>query len=166
MYAQGMHLRVRSAEEEKVTCDSGIAASVSRGTSGRSRGNPACFQAHEYIGWIEEIVELDYRSHCCAVLVCSWVRATPEVEGGCVTRDRFGFTLGNFSNPLPLGAQSSVFPRQCQQVFFLDDAHRNETHGGNWKVVCGTEVRGRRGHFQNEITDLKCLSTGSDADFP
>jgi hypothetical protein len=28
MYAHGMHLRIRSAEEEKVTCDSGVAAAV------------------------------------------------------------------------------------------------------------------------------------------
>lgn len=26
MYAHGMHLRVQSVEEEKVTCDSGVAA--------------------------------------------------------------------------------------------------------------------------------------------
>jgi hypothetical protein len=126
-----MHLRVRTTEEEKVTCDSGIAASISRACTRRGRGNPVCFQPAEYIKWIEEIVELDYQSHCCVVLVCSWVRAVAELEGGSITRDRFGFTLGNFSSPIQLGPQSFVFPGQCQQVFFVEDVHRNQSHGND-----------------------------------
>jgi hypothetical protein len=114
MYACGMHLRVRSAEEEKVTCDSGIASVVLRAWRGTGSENPCHFQATEYIGWIEEIVELEYWSHCCVVLVCSWVRAYPEQEGAAVIRDRYGFTLGNFQNTMPLGIESFAFPGQCQ----------------------------------------------------
>jgi hypothetical protein len=111
MYARGMHLRVRSAEEEKVTCDSEIASSIFRAARGRGNENPGYFEAAEYIGWIEEILELEYRSHCCVVLVCSWVRAYPEREGASIIHDKYGFTLGNFEKTLPLGADSFAFPK-------------------------------------------------------
>jgi hypothetical protein len=145
MFAKGMHLRVRSAEEEKVTCDSGVASSIFRPGSGRGRDNFTSFEAAEYIGWIEEILELEYHIHCCVVLVCSWVRASPEVGGACVSHDRYGFTVGNFARTNPLGAKSFAFPTQCQQVFFVDDTELNNTWGGDWKVVCRTKVWGRRG---------------------
>jgi hypothetical protein len=80
MYARGMHLRVRSVEEENVTCDSKIASSVFRSIHGRGNENPGYFEAAEYIGWIEEILELEYQSYYCVVLVCSWVQAYPEQE--------------------------------------------------------------------------------------
>jgi hypothetical protein len=70
MYVWGNHFRVRSVEKEKVTCDSGIASNVLRAWRGRGTGNQRLFEPAEYIGWIEEILELEYRSHCCIVLVC------------------------------------------------------------------------------------------------
>jgi hypothetical protein len=96
MYARGLHLRARLVEEEKVTCDNGITSFVFRAIRGRRVENGCHFEATEYIGWIEEIVELNYRSHCCVVLVCSWVQAYPAREGASIIRDRYGFTLGNF----------------------------------------------------------------------
>jgi hypothetical protein len=53
---------------------------------------------------------------------------------------------------MSLGAKSFAFFGQCQQVFYADDVHCNGTHGGDWKVVCGTNVRGRRGDYENEAS--------------
>jgi hypothetical protein len=44
MHAQKMHFRVRSAEEEKVTCNNGVASSISWTCLGRGRGNPVIFR--------------------------------------------------------------------------------------------------------------------------
>jgi hypothetical protein len=71
MYAHGMYLRIFIAKEEKVTCDSAVASVVFK----RQR-LPGTFQlgpieTKEYVGWIQEILELNYRLHYCIVLVCS-----------------------------------------------------------------------------------------------
>jgi hypothetical protein len=118
MFARGMNFRMHSAKEEKVTCDSGIASALLRACLGRGSENQGHFEPAGYIRWIEEILELEYQSHYCVVLVCAWVRAYPEREGASVIRDRYGFTLGNFENTMSLGTESFAFPGQCHQVFF------------------------------------------------
>jgi hypothetical protein len=95
MYAHGMHFRIRGAEEEKVTCDSAIASAVWRKKSGREFQNLGETEAKEYVGWIEEILELNYCTHCCIVLVCSWVPTTLDPTNNKVTRDMYGFSLVN-----------------------------------------------------------------------
>lgn len=165
MYAHGMHLRVQSAEEEKVTSDSGVAASVLCMNNGRLSNNEGKWQTVEYVGWIQEIIELDYRSHCCVVLVCSWIPAKLGASNANVIRDRYGFTVANFANILPLGPNSFAFLTQCQQVFYSDDIVRRNSHGGDWKVVCGTDVRGRHGDSKVLKPDLEILATGRDSKF-
>ena len=73
MYAHGMHLRIREAEQDKVTCDSGITATVSERRRSRASEEVDEIDTSEYVGWVEEILELNYRSHCCVVLVCSFI---------------------------------------------------------------------------------------------
>jgi len=165
MYAHGMHLRVQSAEEDKITCDSGIAASVFRYSKGTSSNDLGHWQSEEYVGWIQEILELDYRSHCCIVLVCSWVPAKLGASNANVVHDKYGFVVANFSNPLVLGPNSFAFPTQCQQVFFSDDIERRNGSGGDWKVVCGTEVRGRRVDCRDGKPFIEMLAPGRDSDF-
>jgi hypothetical protein len=117
MYAHGMHLRIRSAEEEKVTYDSGVAAAVLRRSRGRAGARSGEVEKTEYVGWIEEIMELNYRNHCCIVLVCAWIPGQTTGLNPKVVRDRYGFTLGNFSQIMPLGPESFAFTTQMQQVF-------------------------------------------------
>jgi hypothetical protein len=57
------------------------------------------------------------------------------------------------------------FPMQCRQVFFSDDKKYSATHGGDWKVVCGTDVRGRRRDWHNVQLDIEILDVGRDSDF-
>ena len=165
MYAHGMHLRIRTAEEEKVTCDSAVAAAVLRRNRGRSSDRGGQVQKTEYVGWIEEIVELDYRNHCCVVLVCSWIPGTTTGQNPKVVRDDYGFTLGNFRNTMPLGPDSFAFPTQCIQVFYSDDQLKSTRTGGDWKVICSTDVRGRRGDINAARPDIEMLSMGRDSDF-
>ena len=143
MYAWGNHFKVRSDEKEKVTYNSGIASNILKACRRRGSRNPGLFETTKYIGWIEEILELEYQSHCCIVLVCSWVHAYPQREACNVICDRYGFTVGNFQNTMPLGAESFAFPSQCQQVFFSDDIPRSRSHGRDWKVVRSTNIQGR-----------------------
>lgn len=85
MYAHGMHFQIRSAEEEKVTYDNAIASAMWRKKSRREFQNLGEIEAKEYVGWIEEILELNYCSHCCIVLIYSWVPATLDLTNNKVT---------------------------------------------------------------------------------
>ena len=59
MYAFGMHFRVRSVEGGLVTHDSCVVASFTRQVPwGLRNGRP--IETIEYVGYIEEILELDY----------------------------------------------------------------------------------------------------------
>jgi len=93
----------------------------------------------KYIGQIEEIVELDYGSHCTVLLVCQWVKANYRGRNATVKKDEWGFTMANFGALVPFGYESFAFPIHCQQVFFSDDEDEPD-----WKVVLRTEVRGHR----------------------
>jgi hypothetical protein len=50
MYVHGMHMRIRSAEEEKVTCDSGVATAVLRRSKGRASERSGEVEKMEYVG--------------------------------------------------------------------------------------------------------------------
>jgi hypothetical protein len=63
MYVNGMHLRIRMAEEEKVTCDSATAAVVWKRGRGADIYEGGIFDKMEYVGWVEEILELNYHSY-------------------------------------------------------------------------------------------------------
>jgi hypothetical protein len=68
MYAHGMYFRIKSAEDDKVTCDSGVAAAIWRRNRGHRVNRPWELESREFVGWIEEILEVDYHNHCCIVL--------------------------------------------------------------------------------------------------
>jgi len=59
-----------------------------------------------------------------------------------------------------VNADSFAFPVHCQQLFFSDDPNRQ-----GWKVVCGTEVRGRRGQLHLPQPMPNVLDVGNDAEF-
>ena len=71
MKAYGMHLRVRSAEEHKLTCDSAVAATFLQSERGTQTEEHQTFVPVEYIGYLDEILELNYSGHCVIVLLCS-----------------------------------------------------------------------------------------------
>jgi hypothetical protein len=62
--------------------------------------------------------------------------------------------LENFNSTMPVGPKSFAFPTQCQQVFFSSDENWNVERGGDWKVICGTEVRGRCGNLDLYYPDI------------
>ena len=163
MYAKGMHIRVHDAEDDKLTSDSGVAASVWRRQREPELGR-TFLSGKWYVGWVEEIIELNYRSHCVAVLACSWIPADLERSNRKVMKDEYGFGMGNFQRRLPLGKESFAFPMQCKQVFYSDDHVWNNEKGGDWKVIMGTEVRGRRLAEDEDAPDIPLLHPGQDTD--
>jgi hypothetical protein len=161
MKAHGMHLRVRSAEEDKRTCYSSTAASFLQPLCGTESSDDAVVVPVEYIGWIDEILELNYGSHCVIVLLYSWVKASTEGTNAIVKRDEYGFTLAKVPrNENPVGPESFAFPINVQQVFFSD-----EDGDPDWKVVCRVDVRSRRSPLQFAVDDSEVLGIDHADDF-
>jgi hypothetical protein len=67
-----MHLRCISAEIGKETADSGVAATFQHPSC---QTNDICnskeLQNMEYVGWVVEIVELEYHRDCVVLLMCT-----------------------------------------------------------------------------------------------
>jgi hypothetical protein len=83
-YAYGNHIRVKSVETNLLSMDSRVAAVF--GTTCRSNVNDRNpIEADvEYVGYVEEILELNYGTTCVIVLLCNWVRANHRGAGATI----------------------------------------------------------------------------------
>ena len=161
LYAYGYKLRVRSAELNLKTCDSGIAATFVRPCRFGLRDRNPVMAALEYVGHLEEIIELDYIEFRQTVLIGTWVKANYRGPSATVKRDKWGLTIANFNSMVDYGVDSFAFPSHVEQVFYADC---NDTPG--WKVVIRTEPRGRRVVAASVEEEAGLLfRPGRDADF-
>ena len=144
-----------------VTRDSCVVATCTQQLRWGIRNGRPIEHTAEHVGYIQEILELDYRNHCTTVLLCEWVRASPDVQVPSIERDKYGFSIANFNHmDNRVHPDSFAFPLHCQQVFFSDDPTRR-----GWKVVCRTDVRGRRTALQHRLPVPIGIAIGDDADF-
>ena len=107
--------------------------------------------ALEYVGYLDEIVELEYGAVRQTVLIGTWVQANYRGQNATVKRDKWGFTIANVSRMVEFSVDSFAFPSQVQQVFYIDN---NEAP--DWKIVIRTEPRGKRvvGSIEEEEAGL------------
>ena len=117
IWAFGYRFRVASYKKNLSTRDSGIAVTFSRPWRSSTRDRNLVEANVEYIGELEEIVELDYCQMRVVVFVCRWVKANYRGVNATVRRDRWGFRLANFQSCEHFGKESLVFPKHCEQVF-------------------------------------------------
>jgi len=72
------------------------------------------------VGYIEEILELDYQNHCMTILLCDWVRASRNHRDPNIIQDKYGFSIAHFNHmDGKVHGDSFAFPLHYQQVFFL-----------------------------------------------
>lgn len=162
MYAYGNHFRVMSSEMSRKTADSGVAATFRQVCRSGIMDDHEVTADVEYVGHIEEILELNYRRHCVVVLVCDFVKANYAGQNATVKRDKWGFTLVNYNRRPGIICQDSfAFPKHCEQVFYS-----NAREAPGWKVVLRNEVRSRRVLTQNEGNgEARLFDMGEDDDF-
>jgi hypothetical protein len=111
MKAYGMHIKVRTEKADKSTCNNAMEATFMQPCRGIQDSVYLDFVPMEYVGWVEEIITLNYSSHCVIVLVCSWVREITEGPYSTIKRDEFGFTLRKLLlRECSIGPQSFAFP--------------------------------------------------------
>ena len=157
MWAYGNHFRVQSAEHHLTTMDCGVAATFDQWcVSGPNDQNPV-FAPVEYVGKVEEILDIDYGRFRTTVMLCNWVQATCHT----MKRDAYGFTLVNFNRHIPISAESFCFPMHVEQVFFSESPMER-----GWHIVLRKEPRGRRGEGNRDSApEVQLLSLGNDNDF-
>ena len=162
MYAFGNHIRVRSAEAQLTTMDSGVAATFRQLCRAGLKDTNLKAAELEYVGWVEEILSVDYGHFEVVVLYCNWVVANMKGDGATMKRDDYGFTTVNFDRLIPYSAQSFAFLLHIKQVFFAPDVAKR-----GWEVVLRREPRGVRLFSKHQITDeVQCISLGRTSDFP
>ena len=160
MYAYGNHIRVRSAEVDLSTSDSGVAATFAQACRASRKDRNHTIANVEYVGWVEEIIGVDYGKFELLLLYCKWVQATWNGPRATMKRDEYGFTLVRFEHTIPYSSDSFAFPLHAQQVFFVDDV----AHPG-WKVVLRKQPRSARVPCTAEgRPDLDCLRLQNDGD--
>lgn len=139
MYAYGNHVRVRGAETDMSTCDSGVSATFLQSCRASSSDRNMRTVSLEYVGWVDEIISVDYGKFEVVVLYCTWAQANKRGARATMKCDEYGFTLFRFDRLIPYSADSFAFPLHVQQVFFVDD---EENIG--WKIVLRRQPRGTR----------------------
>ena len=96
IYAYGNHIRVRSAEVELPTSDSGIAAMFSQACHANMKDQNHTVANVEYVGWVEEIIGVDYGKFELLLLFCKWAQATWNGPQATMKRDEYGSILMKF----------------------------------------------------------------------
>ncbi len=98
-----------SAKLHLSTSNSGVATTFEHGCHSHSNDQNPIMASLEYVGWIKEIMELDYGKFQTVVLLCNWVVANYEGTNAIVKNDDYRFTLVSFKLLIPFSAQSFTF---------------------------------------------------------
>ena len=122
-----------------ITVDSGVVATFFQHCRSSVHANSLKAANLEYVGWVEELLAVDYGRYDLVVLYCNWVMANTVGHNAIMKRDDYGFSLVNFDRLVSLSAESFAFPLHIEHIFFADDLNN---HG--WKVVLQKEPRGAR----------------------
>jgi len=108
MWSYGRHFRVRHVDEQRTTCDSCIAC--------RFKKEPDGLEV-DYVGIIEEILEVDFKSFKTLLLEVQWFCNIGRLEDClfCSIATSKIFGDGHMSD------QPFVFPNEVEQVFLAKD---------------------------------------------
>jgi hypothetical protein len=153
---------MKSVETNLVTIVSGIAA-IFETTCRSSVNDRNLIEAEvEYVGYMEEILELNYGTTCVIVLLCNWVRANHRGVWTTMKRDEYRFTLVNFNHMIPISEYSFAFPIHVEKGFLSNDPGSEP----RWKVVLKNEPRSRRVECaKDKMVEVSCLILGNDSNY-
>ena len=110
MYVYGNHIQVRSAEVNLYTCDSGVAATFPQSCQVNLSDRNLSTTHLEYIGWMEEIIAIDYGKFELYVFYCLWIQANTIGAQAIIKRDDYNFTFIKFNQIISYSADLFVFP--------------------------------------------------------
>jgi hypothetical protein len=103
MWAFRNHNHVSSVEVHLTTQDNGTITSIfeQECVSGPNDQKPMVAKL-EYVGWVEEILELNYGILNFVVLLCNWMKTNYIGSSATMKQDEYGFTIVNFGSLIPI----------------------------------------------------------------
>ncbi len=108
MWSYGWHFQVRHVDERRITCDSCIACWFKEEFDGSKV---------DYVGIIEEILEVDFRSFKTLLLKVQWFCNTTWLEDCLLC----SINTSKFFGDGRMSDQPFVFPNEVEQVFLAKD---------------------------------------------
>ncbi len=161
MWAFGNHLRFANAKHHLLTTNFGVAITFEQECCSCSNDRDPVLASLEYVGWIEEILELDYGRFQTIVLLCNRVVANYFGFVAIVKQNEYGFTLVNIEWLIPFFVELFAFPMHVSQVFLAEDARSTRS----WKVILGQKLRGQRSKYTRETNPkISMFDLGSNVD--
>ncbi len=92
----------------------------------------------EYVGWVKEILELNYKVLKNITFLCNWLKENYSGNSTTMKKDKYDFTFVNFASLIPISNQFFAFPLHVKQVFFAKDPKESGS-----KVVLHKDPHGR-----------------------
>jgi hypothetical protein len=138
MWAYGSHLRVEEKDKGKENCDCIVSVEFHHDTEKKL-----------YVGFIQEIIQVDYGDISPILLKCKWIKPS------AIQRDQYGFVHVNTHQILSKNDESYVSPLQITQSFLIDDVTRP-----GWSYVIQVESRSKRKFMEyvDIMVDGQCNS--------
>jgi hypothetical protein len=138
MFVFGNHICVSNVEKHLTTFDSGVATTFEWECRLGPNDWRLILAKLEYVGWVEEILELNYGVLKTMVLLCNWVKTNYNGNRTTIKKDEYGFTFVDFTSLIPISNQFFAFVIHVKQVFFSKDPKER-----SWKVILQKDLRGR-----------------------
>jgi hypothetical protein len=114
MWAYGLNYHVESVDVKRQSFDYGIMVDFKKFSRPSSKDKNIIEGNLQYVGKIQEIIELDYRSFKCCIFKCRWYEAFEwtqrhDTYSGLLSIDSLRF--------LPKDKEPYILPIHCEQVF-------------------------------------------------
>ena len=133
MWAYGRHYRVESVDVKRRSFDCGIMVDFKQSSRASSKDKNIIEGNLQYVGKIQEIIELDYRSFKCCIFKCRWYEAFERTRRHDSHSGLFSI---DSSRLLPEDKEPYVLPIHCEQVFLK----LNQDAVVINNIVCNTPV--------------------------
>ena len=115
MWAYGQHYYVESVDVKRRSFDCGVMVDFKQSSRASSKDKNVIEGNLQYVGKIQEIIELDYRSFKCSIFKCKWYEAFNRTKRNDIHSGLFSIDSSKY---LPQDEEPYVLPIHCEQVFF------------------------------------------------
>jgi hypothetical protein len=124
IYGLGNHIKVSNVEEHFKTLDSGVVATFEHECISRPNDQILVLVKLKHVGWVEEILELNYGILKIVILLCNWVKVNYSRNSVTMKKNKYELKLVNFSPLISEFRSVFYFPIACRASFLFLQTQR------------------------------------------